>query len=87
MSVSVRTDRSVDTADLAGTEPLLAPGLGRRETTCRDPHFETQRCYTFDSRVYLSYDAPADARSSVRVELSGRNEWWVFGWSGNDHRG
>ena len=86
VSVSMRVRRSIDTVEPTGTEPLLAPEIGRRETACRDGHFETQRCYALDSEVYLDYEAPADARSSVWVELSGRNEWWVFGWSGNEYR-
>lgn len=86
VSVTTRVDRTVDTAGPTGTEPLLAPETGRREVPCRDAHFETQRCYSFDSEVFLAYDAPPETRSSVWVELSGRNEWWVFGWNGNEYR-
>lgn len=86
VSVSTRSHRAVETVAPTGVEPLLAPETNRREAPCRNAHFETQRCYTFDSQVFLSYDAPPETRTSVWVELSGRNEWWVFGWSGNEYR-
>ena len=86
VSVSVRSQRAIDTVDPTGTEPLLAPETDRREVPCEDAHFENQRCHDFASEVFLSYDAPAETRSSVWVEFAGRNEWWVFGWSGNEYR-
>jgi len=86
VTASVQVNRSVDTKDPTGTEPLLAPESNRHEAPCRDAYFESQRCYTFDSAAYLTYDAPPDTRSSVWVELAGRNEWWVFGWNGDEYR-
>ena len=86
VTVSTRSQRAIDTVDPTGTEPLLAPETDRREVPCRNAHFETQRCFSFESQAYLSYDGPPNTRASVWVELSGRNEWWVFGWNGNEYR-
>jgi len=60
------------------TAPLLAPRSDRRPVDCRST------CGRFDSRVGMTYDAPADARVRVRATYERRNAWPDDGeWRGN----
>jgi len=83
VQVEVEADHSIDTRDPTGTEPILAPELQRTSAACDDPMFDTLTCYDTESEVYLSYAVPGETRTSLWVELEGRNEWWIFGWNGN----
>lgn len=83
VEVMVEADHSIDTRSPTGTEPLLSPEFVRTPTACDDPYFDTQQCYDVQSRALLTYDAPTETRTSLWVELEGRNEWWIFGWNGN----
>jgi hypothetical protein len=85
VEVSVQADHSIDTRSPTGTEPLLSPEYTREPTDCRDDFFESARCYAVTSDAYLDYDGPAGTQTTLWVELAGRNEWWVFGWSGNSY--
>ncbi len=86
VTATLRRERSIDTASPIGTEPLLAPRTNQREVACESRDFDTQSCYAYDTRTFLAYDGPEDVRTSVWVELAGRNDWWVFGWNGNEYR-
>jgi len=86
VTVEVQASERIDTAAPAGNEPLLAPRIGAKAAPCASPSFDTQACYRYDSRVFLAYDGPENVRTSVWVETNGRNEWWVYGWSGNEYR-
>lgn len=85
VDVTIQADHSIDTRNPTGTEPLLSPEFDRAVAPCDLAHFETQQCYDVESRAFVSYEAPAETRSSVWVEFEGRNEWWIFGWNGNSY--
>lgn len=85
VEVFIEAERSIDTRNPTGTEPLLAPEFSRWDTTCEDTHFETVECFGVETSTYLSYEAPPETRTSLWVELRGSNEWWIFGWSGNEY--
>lgn len=83
IEVSTPSNDSIDTRSPTGREPLLSPELTRTPTDCEPSRFETLECAAVESRAFLAYDAPTETRTSLWVELEGRNEWWVFGWNGN----
>lgn len=83
IETSVSSDDPVDTRDPVGNEPTLAPRSNDRETPCSTPVPEGTVCRAFDTRLFLSYDAPADATVQVVVRHEGRNEWFAGGWTGN----
>lgn len=85
-SVSLATDRTIDTADPFGSEPLLTTTDELREIDCWGPASETERCYEYDSYGYASYEAADETVVYVRTGLEGRNEWFSGGWSGNNYR-
>jgi hypothetical protein len=84
--VTLGANESIETADPFGTEPLLDPRYNRTDVECRFGVSERHRCYEYDGRVYASYDAGANATVYVSTELSGRNEWFSGGWTGNEYR-
>lgn len=86
VEVMVAADHSIDTRNPTGVEPLLSPEFSRQFVPCEDAHFDTQECYSTTTRTFVSYEAPDETRTSVWVTLEGRNEWWIFGWNGNQYR-
>jgi hypothetical protein len=85
-SVTVVADEPIETADPFGTEPLLEPQYNRTTVECRFGVSETHRCYDYDGRAYASYETGANTTVFVSTELSGRNEWFAGGWTGNEYR-
>lgn len=85
-TVSLATDRTIDSADPFGTEPLLTMTDELREIDCWGPASETARCYEYDSYGYASYEAADETIVYVHTGLEGRNEWFSGGWSGNNYR-
>ena len=86
-TVTLVSDESIETADPFGREPLLTPAYNRTQVECHPGNpTETQRCYEYGSRMYATYDTDANTTVSLGVELSGRNEWFSGGWSGNEYR-
>lgn len=85
-SVTVAANDTVETADPFGSEPLLEPKSDLRESDCLRGPSETQRCFEYESLVYASYESDEETTVSVATSLSGRNEWFAGGWSGNEYR-
>jgi hypothetical protein len=85
-SVTLVANESIETADPFGTEPLLDPQYNRTEVECTFGISETHRCFDYESRVYASYETDANTTVYVSAELSGRNEWFSGGWTGNSPR-
>lgn len=85
VDVSVDSERTVDTRSPIGSEPLLGPHQNRSETPCFVPQGEEEACYTYEGRVFASYDAEPDTAVYVSTELRGANSWWVFGWNFNEY--
>ena len=84
--VTMVADDPIETADPFGTEPLLDPVYDRTQVECTFGLTEVHRCYEYESRVYVSYDADANTTVSLSSELTGRNEWFSGGWTGNEYR-
>jgi hypothetical protein len=57
-------------------------------STCELPYPESWApdCYEYESRIYAHYTTSPNAKLSLYIELEGRNNWWVYGWSGNEYR-
>ncbi|WP_458188169.1 hypothetical protein [Haladaptatus sp. NG-WS-4] len=85
INARVESDRTVDTRSPIENESLLRPHQNRTETACFSPPDEKETCYTYDGRVFVSYDGASDTAVHVSVELRGSNSWWVFGWNFNEY--
>jgi hypothetical protein len=73
---------------LAGNVSMLSPKYNLARSVYRMPHPEDRTppaCYEYESRIYANYTASPDAEVTVRIELTGENSWWVYGWSGNKY--
>lgn len=84
-SVALAATDTVDTAGPFDDEPLLTPKSDLREVDCQYPS-EMARCYEYDSLVYVTYETDPETTVDVAAELSGSNEWFSGGWSGNEYR-
>lgn len=85
--VSVGASYPLDTRDPVGTEPTFyAPGaVTRGPAACTLPDDDAAACFAYDAPVYLSYDAPANASVEGVVTVTGSNEWFAGGWTGNSY--
>lgn len=84
-SITLAANDTIDTADPFDSEPLLTPKSDLQATECWHPT-ETARCYEYDSLVYASYETDEETTVYVAAALSGYNEWFSGGWSGNEYR-
>nr|QNO41411.1 hypothetical protein JGFKCJAK_00002 [Methanosarcinales archaeon ANME-2c ERB4] len=90
VSVMLQTDREINTKTPAGNEPMHSPKYNLARSIYRMPYPEDRTpptCYEYENCIYANYTAPSDAEVSIRIELTGENMWWVYGWSGNKYRG
>jgi hypothetical protein len=92
INVQLPVDHEINTKDPIGNEPLLLPMYNVTKITCDFPFPNEQdaqvNCYSYESRVYVDYESSPDAEVSIYIDidLTGRNDWWVYGWSGNNYR-
>lgn len=83
-SVSLAVNRSIDTIDPFGTEPLFATSE-LLMVDCRDGASESERCFEYDSHGYAAYESHPETTVYVRAGFEARNEWFSGGWSGNEY--
>lgn len=76
----------IDTRSPVGSEPVLRPRFDATDAACPFPAPESTVCREFGTRMFLSYDAPADATVEVSVSYEARNDWFAGGWTGNGFR-
>ncbi|MFC7135725.1 hypothetical protein [Halobaculum litoreum] len=86
VNVELAFDDPIDTRSPADSEPVLRPRLNATETDCPVPAGEDAACRSFGTRLFLSYEAPADATLDVLVTYEARNDWFAGGWTGNAFR-
>lgn len=85
LSAQVESDRTIDTRNPRGTEPVLSPvELVERELD--EPiHDRWPDRADFDatSPAYLEHGGNEDVEIGVSLWYRGGNDWWTFGWNGN----
>lgn len=84
--VEVAFEEPIDTRSPVGSEPVLRPRFDATDAECPFPAPESTVCREFGTRMFLSYDAPANATVAVTVSYEARNDWFAGGWTGNDFR-
>ncbi|MBX0296158.1 hypothetical protein [Haloarcula nitratireducens] len=85
-TVTTASADRIDTADPFDDEPMLSRSYNRSAVECTFGADSRHRCYEYDGRVYANYDTANDTTVYLSSELSGRNEWFSGGWSGNEYR-
>ncbi|WP_348607085.1 hypothetical protein [Halobaculum rarum] len=84
--VELAFEEPIDTRSPVGSEPVLRPRFDATDAECPFPAPESTVCREFGTRMFLSYDAPADATVEVSVSYEARNDWFAGGWTGNSFR-
>lgn len=82
LGARIAVDRSIETRDPTGREPLLGGGAGLVYADCDLPG-QGARCYRHPVDAYVDYRADTPANVSVGVRLAGSNQWWRGGWTFN----
>jgi|GEM_PF-444186 len=86
LATRVNVDKTIDTRDPVGREPLLFTGRSAQPGACRSPITGSSRCSNYQSPVYIDYAGNKTWYISVSTSVSGFNEWWeVFGWTTNSY--
>lgn len=80
----------INTKNPFETEPLLSPKYNLTRSTYEFLPYPEGRtppnCYEYASRIYADYTASAKAKVSIYIAAERRNNWGVYGWSGNNYR-
>ena len=88
VSARFESDRTIETREPRGSEPVLAPlELIGPET---DERFDAdrwpdRRSYDAVSSAYIEHGGGDDIVIGLSVSYRGSNEWWSFGWSWNEY--
>ncbi|MEN6343288.1 MAG: hypothetical protein ABFC89_12115 [Methanospirillum sp.] len=84
LGASLTVNRSIETRDPAGHEPLLGGGEAPAPADCAMPgQGSGVRCYRHPVTAFIDYRADGPANASVGVRLTASNEWWRGGWTSN----
>lgn len=76
ISLSVPSSAEIDTKDPFDDEPLLRPRIDQRPRPCPNqavPEPE-ETCYSYESRAFVNYTAPAGAEVGVYIVAGGMND-------------
>lgn len=84
----------IDTADPWRSAFVLNPAGDVTAVECPSRADETERCYTYDTRLFADYDAPSDADGdaavvTVSASLHGQSDWtfaMANGWNWFDQQ-
>ncbi len=86
LGASIAVNRTIETRDPAGREPLLGGGADLTPVVCDLPgRGAGVRCYRHPVAAFADYRADAPANVSVGVRMSGSNQWWRGGWTFNHY--
>ncbi len=86
LGVSIAVNRTIETRDPSGREPLLGGGAGLVSEGCSLPGQGTGvRWYRHPVEGFAEYRAAAPANVTVGVQLTGSNQWWRGGWTFNQY--
>jgi len=86
----VVSESSIDTKNAVDNEPILYPVYNLTEDEYDsepypDRYKEQMKYYVYESYVYVE-NLTEDSELNVYIHQTGTNEWWVFGWTGNEYR-
>jgi len=86
LGASITVNRTIETRDPAGREPLLGGGATLAPVGCDLPGQGTGvRCYRHPVAAFADYRPDEAANISVGVRVSGSNQWWRGGWVFNQY--
>lgn len=85
VSAQVEADRTIDTRNPRGIEPVLSPAefVERDLDATIHDRWPDRRDFDASSTAYIEHDGDEDVEIGVSVWYRGANDWWSFGWNGN----
>lgn len=87
LGASIAVNRTIETREPAGREPLLGGGASLFPADCDLPgQGGGVRCYRHPVSAFIDYRDGPTANVSVGVRVAGSNEWWRGGWVFNSYR-
>ena len=87
LGASIAVNRSIETRDPAGREPLLGGGSGLFPVACDLPgQGAGVDRYRHPVAAFVDYRADAPANVSIGILVVGSNQWWRGGWAFNGYR-
>ena len=86
LGASVTVNRSIETRDPTGSEPLLGGGSRLFPVACDLPgQGAGVHCYRHPVDAFAAYRADAPANVSIGILVVGSNQWWRGGWTFNEY--
>jgi hypothetical protein len=84
LGASIAVNRTIETRDPAGREPLLGGGGSLVPIGCSLPgQGAGVRCFRHPVEAFAEYRGAAPANVTVGIHTAGSNEWWRGGWTSN----
>lgn len=78
-------DRTIDTRNPVGREPLFAPGGEFTSKAASTQPYSHGREYGYSVPVYVMYSADAPSDISIITSIQGTNAIWRGGWTSNTY--
>jgi len=89
-SYAVAIDHEINTKYPIGNESVLVPKYDMKGPYYKFPHTQEDRTsplvYEYEGRIYADYETSPDNEVVISIELTGLNQWWTLGGSGNEYR-
>ncbi len=82
--ISQVVERSIDTRDPIGREPLLSLPELVRSASCPDLP-GSGACHHYPAQVFVRYASGGPGNITLSISSGGVNQWWLGGWTGNSY--
>ncbi|MGM0771324.1 MAG: hypothetical protein ACQESU_06925 [Halobacteriota archaeon] len=81
------SDDELNTRDPFENELLFTPVSNIEQVPDMFPSEgqDNLKTYRYESLIYASYDSSEENTLDLSMSLTGSNEWWIYGWSGNSY--
>lgn len=87
-SEAAGTGGVINTRDPLNESIVLKPKYGMKEVPCRFPVQQgaaSPVCLEYRGSIFACYTTSPDAKVEISVRLCGSNDWFIFGWTGNEY--
>lgn len=79
----LESDRTIDTREPRGNEPVLSPMSEVGERPVDTDRFPDYRAWDVTSTAYVEHSGDEDVTVGIWTSHEGANTWWSGGWGGN----
>jgi hypothetical protein len=75
----------IDTMDPLNRSALFRPVQDLKEVPCPAGKDGNEKCFTYTTAAYATYDTDAGTTVTIACAITGRNSWNIFGPSSNEY--